>query len=251
MGAYEHWPYSNLHDLNLDWVLQVIGDFRRQYQDLNEYFAGLIQQLDDKTEEEIAQYNQAVEDANANLNTAVEEMIAEVNSAKDDAITALTNTRNTYISSLQTIGNDQAAMIRNVGQEVVNTIPPDYQTLQNGAIKNIGNGAPSADPPEPVITDLNDVYYTQQNAMYNFHPGYTYTNTPAGSMSSNDYHMKMITTKDIYTYTGASDVTQSCMQIFFAIKYNDPTQTIVFARSVYITYTGGVVTVTALAWHLI
>lgn len=249
MGTYEHWPYSNLHDLNLDWVLQIIGDFKRQYENLTEYFNGLIAQLDEKTQQEIAEFEEAISGYEITLRELVSQLESQLVSKKNDCITDLTNTRNDYMGTLQTVGNQELVAIRDRGIETINSIPVDYQTLENSAIKNIGNGAP--DTPSTVVTNLNDVYYTQHNAMYNFHPGYTYTNTPAGSISSDDYHIKLINSVDVYAYEGASDVSRSCMQIFYALKYNDPTVTLVFARTVYLTYTAGVVAVHPLQWHLI
>ncbi len=248
MGTYEHWPYSNLHDLNLDWVLQIIGDFKRQYENLTEYFNGLIAQLDEKTQEEIAEFDEAISGYEITLRELVSQLEGDLVDTKNDCITDLTTTRNNYMVTLQTVGNEELVSIQNRGIEVINSIPVDYSTLENSAIKNIGNGAP--DTPTPVVTDLNDVYYTDQNAMYSFHPGYTYTNTPTGSISSDDYHIKLINSKDVYAYEGASDVSRSCMQIFYAIKYNDPTVTLVYARTVYLTYIGGVVSVNPMAWHL-
>lgn len=248
MGTYEHWPYSNLHDLNLDWVLQIIGDFKRQYENLTEYFNGLIDQLDEKTQEEIAEFDEAISGYEITLRELVTQLEGDLVSTKNDCVTDLTTTRNNYMVTLQTVGNQERVAIRNRGTEVINSIPINYSTLENSAIKNIGNGAPNT--PTPVVTDLNDVYYTQSNAMYNFHPGYTYTNTPTGSISSDDYHIKLINSRDVYAYEGASDVSGSCMQIFYAIKYNDPTVTLVYARTVYLTYIGGVVSVNPMAWHL-
>lgn len=249
MGTYEHWPYSNLHDLNLDWVLQIIGDFKRQYENLEEYFQGLIDQLDEKTQQEIAEFEEAISGYETTLRELESQLSSNLVQTKNDCVTDLTDTRNNYMTTLYNVGESQAVMIRDLGQEVRESIPVDYQTLENSAIKNIGNGAPNTSA--PVVTDLNDVYYTQDNAMYNFHPGYTYTNTPAGSLSSDDYHIKLITSTDVYKYEGASDVARSCMQIFYALKYNDPSTTLVFARTVYITYIGGTTSVNPMAWHLI
>lgn len=248
MGTYEHWPYSNLHDLNLDWILQIIGDFKRQYENLTEYFNGLIAQLDEKTQEEIAEFDEAISGYETTLRELESQLSSNLVQTKNDCVTDLTDTRNNYMTTLYNVGESQAVMIRDLGQEVRESIPSDYSTLENAAIKNIGNGAPNTST--PVVTDLNDVYYTEQNAMYNFHPGYTYTNTPTGSISSDDYHIKLINSKDVYTYEGASDVSRSCMQIFYAIKYNDPTVTLVYSRTVYLTYIGGVVTVNPMSWHL-
>ena len=32
MGLYEHWPYANFHELNLDWIVKEIAEVRAEYQ---------------------------------------------------------------------------------------------------------------------------------------------------------------------------------------------------------------------------
>ena len=34
MGAYEHFPYTNFHDLNLDWLLKKVEELERRVEEL-------------------------------------------------------------------------------------------------------------------------------------------------------------------------------------------------------------------------
>ncbi|WP_405366955.1 hypothetical protein [Ruminobacter sp.] len=34
MGLYEHWPYANFHELNLDWIVKEIAVVREEYQEV-------------------------------------------------------------------------------------------------------------------------------------------------------------------------------------------------------------------------
>ena len=34
MGAFEHFPYANYHDLNLDWIVEKIKELEQEIKDL-------------------------------------------------------------------------------------------------------------------------------------------------------------------------------------------------------------------------
>lgn len=75
MGLFsERWPYSNLHDLNLDWIITAISDFLKNYQNLN-------QELITVTDEELARlqawYDEYSVNVNTQLNNALEELSTE------------------------------------------------------------------------------------------------------------------------------------------------------------------------------
>lgn len=48
MGLYEHWPYVNFHELNMDWIIKLIknwqaeyAEYEKEWNDLNEAFESL------------------------------------------------------------------------------------------------------------------------------------------------------------------------------------------------------------------
>ena len=126
MGTYEHWPYSNLHDLNLDWVLQIIGDFKRQYENLTEYFNGLIAQLDTKTQEEIAEFEAAIEGYQNYLQALALRLETEIGQTGNEAASNLQAVEATCLQNIATLSGDEQSNIRDVGAEVVESIPSDY-----------------------------------------------------------------------------------------------------------------------------
>ena len=233
MGAYEQWPYSNLHDLNLDWILQVVGDFKRDLDSVNAHFAEQIAALDAKTAEEIAAYNHAVEDANTQLNTDVQSMIDELRTA-----------RNGFYQDLSDYTALQEQTLSDYGLLVKQSIPLDYSSFENAALKTIGNG----NPQEGVHTNINDPYFLSQTAVWCLYPGsYTYTNTPAGSLSAENYHITLINIHDNYTDQVPTATVGFHLQFFHAINYSDPSNTIIASRYVAVSsgpsYTYG-------TWHL-
>lgn len=47
MGLFEHWPYTNYHDLNLDWIIKEIKNFRDSMSSVNEVIERLEQLISD------------------------------------------------------------------------------------------------------------------------------------------------------------------------------------------------------------
>lgn len=175
MAPYENWPYSNLHDLNLDWILQVVKEFKDQYQNLTDYFNGLISQLDTKTEEEIIEYNQAVTDA-----------LERLDSIEQDIITALTEVRNNYTVYLQTVGNDIAGDLRQTGIDVTASIPSDYTVFYNSALKVSTNGeSPNS------YQDLNGDFFRTTNRIIACTPNMSMSNGPV-AIAAGQYFVTVI-----------------------------------------------------------
>lgn len=158
MGTYEHWPYSNLHDLNLDWVLQIIGDFKRQYENLTEYFNGLIAQLDTKTQEEIAEFEAAIEGYQNYLQALALRLETEIGQTGNEAASNLQAVEATCLQNIATLSGDEQSNIRDVGAEVVESIPSDYTAFYQEAIQTRGAGqSPDA------YTNLNDPFFFSNN----------------------------------------------------------------------------------------
>lgn len=124
-GAFgENFPYSNFHDLNMDWIIKIAKDFLDQYthiqetitqglEDLDEKYTtleALLQQWYDTHSEDIA--NQLA-DALNDLNSWYTEHVAEFDQHVTDKIT--------YFNQQA----DQKA------EETIASIPSDYTALSN------------------------------------------------------------------------------------------------------------------------
>lgn len=44
MGLFEQFPYTNFHELNLDWVIQKIQDFDAQLQNIDVQITNIVQE---------------------------------------------------------------------------------------------------------------------------------------------------------------------------------------------------------------
>lgn len=65
MGLYEHYPYTNFHELNLDWIVTEMATIRKEMEDIREWKSGwedILEDLNDKYIEIEAKYDQLERD---------------------------------------------------------------------------------------------------------------------------------------------------------------------------------------------
>ena len=113
MALFNHlFPYSNLHDINLDWIISIIKSID----------PAVIQALQELTPDIIEQVNQKVAEAQAfavsaqssasEANTARETAVTSANEAAADAATA-ESAKTTVENSLNTVFLADPAMLNN------------------------------------------------------------------------------------------------------------------------------------------
>ena len=125
----EGFPYSNFHDLNMDWIIKIAKDFLDQYTHIQEVIAEGEQSLTDLTETGL----QELQDKYENLETLLQQwydthssdIANELADALQDISTALTN-------AVTSFGQQATAK----AQEVIATIPEDYTALSNQVTLN-------------------------------------------------------------------------------------------------------------------
>lgn len=71
---WNEYPYSNVHELNLDWLLKKMKELNISFEDLTKYVNGEVERLDDYLKIEIEKLNQYLVD---NLSQTLEQLIAE------------------------------------------------------------------------------------------------------------------------------------------------------------------------------
>lgn len=140
-------PYTNLHDLNIDWILQVVKEFLDKYTDVDGFFQGLYDSLtalsDEESERLQTQTDNAVTSINNTKTSALEELLTQytlylqqLNTAKTNAIEAVEETASQYppantmvsVNQDQNFSNTQKAQ----GRENINAITYiDFDTEDN------------------------------------------------------------------------------------------------------------------------
>lgn len=108
-GAFgENFPYSNFHDLNIDWIIKIAKDFLDQYTHIQEIITSGENSLTGLTADGLEQLQ--------NKADALEELLQQwYNTHSEDIATQLANAVSAF--------NEQATLI---GAEVIASIPPDY-----------------------------------------------------------------------------------------------------------------------------
>lgn len=95
-GPFQHgWPYSNFHDLNLDWILQKILDYEARLEGIVEE---AVSQANAYTDQQIAQFRNDFND----LVAQVEQEVADMLSTVDGAIERLTQEQQEFIETATT-----------------------------------------------------------------------------------------------------------------------------------------------------
>lgn len=95
-GPFQHkYPYSNFHDLNLDWILQKIQEYEAR---LDGIVDEAVAQANAYTDQQIAQFRNEFNE----LVAQVEQEVADMLSTVDDAIDRLTQEQQEFIKTATT-----------------------------------------------------------------------------------------------------------------------------------------------------
>lgn len=95
-GPFQHqYPYSNFHDLNLDWILQKIQEYEVR---LDGIVDEAVARANAYTDQQIAQFRNDFND----LVAQVEQEVADMLSTVDDAIDHLTQEQQDFIETATT-----------------------------------------------------------------------------------------------------------------------------------------------------
>ena len=123
IGAFgENFPYTNFHDLNLDWIVKIAKDFLDQYTHLQETIEQGLTDIDDKTTQSISDLEDKYDALIALLDEWYETHDEDIANALQDALDDLANALTLAVSSFTTQAEAKA-------QEVIASIPSDYSTL--------------------------------------------------------------------------------------------------------------------------
>lgn len=132
-GAFgEGFPYSNFHDLNMDWIIKIAKDFLDQYTHIQEVISEGEQTLQgvisDGEETLQTKYQQLSDLLDEWYQTHSNDIATQLANALVDLQTALTSS----ISTFNTSAEAKAA-------ETIASIPSDYTTLSNKVLQLVDN----------------------------------------------------------------------------------------------------------------
>lgn len=157
-GAFgENFPYSNFHDLNLDWILKVVKDFLDQYTELNNTIENGKNELTELSERYTSLLNEWYNSHSEDIANQLTSALADLNRWYAEHNTYLNTTLQANIDSFQR----QATAI---AEQTSQSIPQDYTDLYN-QVQTLANNI--------FITNTSDIFPTNPDNWSNAYINYT------------------------------------------------------------------------------
>lgn len=144
-GAFgEGFPYSNFHDLNMDWIIKIAKDFLDQYTHIHETIDNGLSELDEKAET----LQGLLQDW---YNTHSEDIANQLANAIDDLNQHLTDS----INAFNTAANEKA-------EQTLESIPADYTDLYN-TVENLKSSSVIKSNHTNIIISENNNYLNNED----------------------------------------------------------------------------------------
>ena len=115
-GNGNMFPYTNFHEMNLDWIIKVLQNFISQYNHLEE----------------------TIQNGETSINTLTQQKLAQLNTEANNLLTLLTNTYNNYnaeiTADVQSAITEFQTMAQQIAEHTAQTIPQDYSALSASVV---------------------------------------------------------------------------------------------------------------------
>lgn len=115
---FDNFPYTDMHQLNLDWIIKIAKDFLDQYTHIQELITNGIESIDETTENNLQELNDKYTELEGLLN-------AWYTTHSNDIAAALA-------AAVQSFSTQAAA----IGANVVESIPEEYTELSTSVTKH-------------------------------------------------------------------------------------------------------------------
>lgn len=127
IGAFgENFPYTNFHDLNMDWIIKIAKDFLDQYTHIQDIISQGIEDIDQHTQTGIDEL-----DTKATLLTELLDQWYETHS--EDIAQQLAESLSDLSTTIDTAYSELATRIDEKAEHTLETIPDDYSALAKTA----------------------------------------------------------------------------------------------------------------------
>lgn len=128
MGMFEHFPYTNFHDLNLDALAQAVGSLKADVDGLLEEAKAYTDQIKAKVDREMAAQITQVQHLLAAGQAEIDDKIDVVESLLGDYLNAAENYTDDKVSNLRIYVDNQLA---GIGVDVINPVTGQLSTIQD------------------------------------------------------------------------------------------------------------------------
>ena len=138
----EGFPYSNFHDLNMDWIIKITKDFLDQYTHIQEVIENGEQSLLDKTADGLEQLQNKADNLENLLQEWYNTHSQDITDQLADALQDLNDWYTTHISMINTALNNALNTFDDESLAIANrnaqSIPADYSSLSQ-MVDNMSN----------------------------------------------------------------------------------------------------------------
>ena len=136
-GAFgENFPYSNFHDLNMDWIIKIAKDFLDQYTHIQEVIANGEESLENLTTSGLAQLQEKADNLEALLQAWYDEHSQDIANQLADALADLNEWYNTHENYLDNTLSENIEEFNSAAeaksQALLDSWPDDYAELVEG-----------------------------------------------------------------------------------------------------------------------
>jgi hypothetical protein len=183
-----YFPYTNFHDLNLDWIIEYVKSAKSEIEDLINQFENLIVQTTGNSTNKVMSQNAVTEQLNYlssrinTLNTAVEELTAKLNEDIANLAEFETETDSNFSSDRQRLSTIENSLTRfyvfvkhTATEDTINVSISEllnYRTRANvryyiqDSVNNFVRYAYEAYSPQSTTMMIQTLPFTNENAVY-------------------------------------------------------------------------------------
>ena len=144
MGLFEHFPYTNFHDMNTDWLIKVAKEFMDKYETMQDTIDTATTGITELAETLEAQLNAWYTTHSADIANQLANSLTAISNALNSATSAIATDRNSAEMAIASARANSITDIQNTladakddfddhadeyGAEVIASLPPDYLNL--------------------------------------------------------------------------------------------------------------------------
>lgn len=176
-----YFPYTNFHDLNLDWIIEYVKYAKSEIEDLINQFENLIVQTTGDSTTQVMSQNAVTEQLNYlssrinNLNTTVEELTANLAEFETETASNFSSDRQ-RLSTIENVLTRFYVVVRHTATEdTINVSMSElinYRTRANvryyiqDSVHNFVRYAYESYSPQSTIMMIQTLPFTNENAVY-------------------------------------------------------------------------------------
>lgn len=132
---FENFPYTDMHQLNLDWIIKIAKDFLDQYTSIQQMISDGETSLENLTTEGLQQLQDKADNLESLLDEWYNTHSEDIANQLTDALASLVNATNIHLATLNTTLNQNISTFNAAANakaaETIESIPADYTTLAN------------------------------------------------------------------------------------------------------------------------